>query len=103
MNKAGESKSFFKALVSTTGQSIIIHNDAAEAPLRSFETRGVKTWDKANPQQVVFQFPKRVEVRAGSRLQVKGSNEAWNVVAVNEHRIDQEPIYFEVRVVKRAY
>ena len=99
MGTASLLRSQFKAALYTAGQSVLIHNDFNTSTGSSFEIRGLKSWMVNNPSQVVFQFPRRVDIRAGSVLQIRGRQELWKVVEVKDHLVGSEYIKFEVLVV----
>lgn len=92
----------FNHFLERLGQTIIVHNNWGQPNATSFEVCGLKNNEKGKPQNVMFQFKERVDIKVGSVLQLKQGNDLWRVVDTEDEIVNDTFIYFEAKVVKMS-
>ena len=99
MSRQLDPKGIFKHFFDESGQTITVHNDWNTPNASSFDTRALKN-RKTDTKRDVFQSPKRIDIRRGSVLQIKGSQDLWRVVDTEDRIIAGEYVNFEAYVEK---
>jgi len=93
-----DAKGIFRHFFTQHGQTIIVHNNWNNDDVASFEVRALK--NRKDTKEIVFQFAERVDVKPGSVLQIKGSQDFWRVTDTEDHVMYEEFVYFEAYVEK---
>ena len=81
-------------MINKYGSTIILHNNFGLPDATIDEARGYKT------SEGEFLFSERVNIKQGTVLQIKGSNELWRVYDTNEEIAANKLVLFKVAVAK---
>lgn len=100
MNIGDDVRMAFEDMLEMAGQTIIVHNNWKTPQATSYEVRGRQSAEKNRPQNVLFLFKDRINLKAGSVIQIKMGNDFWKVIDTEDKIVGDTYINFQVRVVK---
>lgn len=90
----------FNMLLRQLGGTVLIHKDHGTPNQTTTEQRGLKNNEKGEPDKVMFQFPKRLDIQPGDVLQQKGAVDLWCVIETEDTVRGEVYIHFEAKVEK---
>jgi hypothetical protein len=93
-------KQGFNQLFNHLGGTVLIHKNWDTPQQVTTELRGLKNSEKNRPQNVMFQFPDRIDVVSGDVVQQKGAADLWRVVDVEDRVIGDVYVHFTAKVEK---
>jgi hypothetical protein len=91
-------KAGFKMLLTQVGGDVLIHRNHGAPDQTTCTARGLKNNKKNRPNEVMFQFPERVDIEHGDVLQQKGASDLWRVTETEDHVVSDTYLYFEAKV-----
>ena len=95
-------KHSFQMMLQHAGSTILVHKCWGTPQQTTSELRGLKNSEKNRPQNVMFQFPERIDVAAGDVIQQKGAQDLWRVVDVEDCVEGDVYVYFEAKMEKMS-
>ena len=93
-------KAGFSMLLRQLGGTVLIHKDHGTPNQTTAEVRGLKNSEKNRPNNVMFQFPERIDIQPGDVLQQMGATDLWRVSEIEDTVHGDVYVNFEAKVEK---
>ena len=93
-------KAGFKMQLRQLGGTVLIHKNYGTPTQTTTEERGLKNNEKNRSNNVMFQFPERIDIQPGDVLQQKGASDLWRVTEIEDTVLGDVYIHFEAKVEK---
>ena len=93
-------KAGFKLLLQQSGGTVLIHKNHGTPNQTTSEARALKNHEENLPNNVMFQFPERIDIQPGDVLQQKGASDLWRVTETEDTIHEDVYVYFETKVEK---
>lgn len=102
MSIGNSMKNGFKQVFRSLGGTVLVHKNWGTPQQTTEEQGGLKNCEKNRPQNVMFQFPERLDIAAGDVIQQKGAQDLWRVTDVEDRVQGDFYVNFEAKVEKMS-
>jgi hypothetical protein len=91
-------KQGFDMLLAHHGGNVLIHKGWGTPNQKTQKVRAIKNSEKDRPNDVMFQFPKQMDIQVGDVIQQEGARDLWEVVDTEDHVHLGIYVHFEAKV-----
>jgi len=92
----------FQQIFLHMGGTVLVHKNWGTPQQTTVELRGLKNSEKNRPQNVMFQFPERLDIATGDVIQQKGAQDLWRVTDIEDSVHGDVYVNFEAKVEKMS-